>query len=42
MKTFDLVITGGTLIDTEQGIHHQRDIAFANGNVAAVAESIDN
>ncbi|MDQ2683656.1 MAG: amidohydrolase/deacetylase family metallohydrolase, partial [Chloroflexota bacterium] len=37
---YDLVITGGTLIDPEQGIHDRRDVAFTGGRVAAVAESI--
>ncbi len=37
---YDLVIRGGTLIDPAQGIHDRRDVAFANGKVAAVASEI--
>lgn len=40
MATYDLVITGGTLIDPGQGIHDRRDVAFANGYVAMVAARI--
>ena len=40
MAEFDLVISGGTLIDPAQGIHDRRDIAFAAGHVAAVAPHI--
>ena len=38
---YDLVLTGGTLLDPAQGIHDRRDIAFKDGLVAAVAERID-
>jgi dihydroorotase len=37
---YDLIISGGTLIDPALGIHDQRDIAFANGMVAAVAPAL--
>jgi dihydroorotase len=40
VATYDLVITGGTLIDPGQGIHDLGDVAFANGHVAAVAARI--
>lgn len=40
MANYDLVITGGTLIDPACGIHDRRDVAFANGLVAAVAPTI--
>jgi len=38
---YDLLLTGGTLLDPAQGIHQRRDIAFKDGLVAAVAERID-
>jgi dihydroorotase len=41
VPTYDLLISGGTLIDAAQGINAPRDVAFANGKVAAVAERID-
>jgi len=37
---YDLVLTGGTLLDPTQGIHDRRDIAFQGGKVAAVAPRI--
>ena len=37
---YDLLIQGGTLIDPAQGIHAVNDVAFADGNVAAVADTI--
>jgi len=40
-STYDLLLTGGTLLDPAQGIHQRRDIAFKDGLVAAVAERID-
>ena len=40
-SSYDLVLKGGTLIDPAQGIHAQRDVAFQDGKVAAVAERID-
>lgn len=41
MPTYDLLITGGNLIDRAQGIDGRRDVAFAGGKVAAVAERLD-
>lgn len=41
MATYDLLVQGGTLIDPSQKTHARRDVAFANGVVAAVAERID-
>lgn len=41
MPTWDLVIRGGTLIDPAQGISARRDVAFRDGTVAAVAETLD-
>ena len=38
---YDLVIQGGTLIDPAEDIHAKRDVAFADGVVADVAEQID-
>ena len=38
---YDLVLTGGTLLDPGQGIHDRRDIAFKDGLVAQVAERIE-
>ncbi|PKB71953.1 MAG: hypothetical protein BZY87_03015 [SAR202 cluster bacterium Io17-Chloro-G6] len=38
---YDLLLTGGTLLDPAQGIHQRRDIAFKDGLVAEVAERID-
>ncbi|MBI2941977.1 MAG: amidohydrolase/deacetylase family metallohydrolase [Chloroflexi bacterium] len=40
MATYDLVVRGGTLIDPAQGIHAPRDVAFRDGVVAAVDESL--
>lgn len=37
----NLLLKGGTLIDTAQSIHAVRDVAFKDGRVAAVAEEID-
>ncbi|MEE8466732.1 MAG: amidohydrolase/deacetylase family metallohydrolase, partial [Dehalococcoidia bacterium] len=38
---YDLLLTGGTLLDPAQGIHQRRDVAFKDGLVAQVAERID-
>ena len=38
--TFDLLIRGGTLVDPARGISAKRDLAFRDGAVAAVAESL--
>ncbi|MSR84063.1 MAG: amidohydrolase/deacetylase family metallohydrolase [Candidatus Latescibacteria bacterium] len=37
---YDLLLKGGTLIDPAQGIHARRDVAFADGKVAAVGENL--
>ncbi len=37
---YDLIIAGGTLIDPAQGVHDRRDVGFAGGKVAEVAESL--
>jgi dihydroorotase len=37
---YDLLLKGGEVIDPAQSLHARRDIAFAGGKVAAVAESI--
>ena len=40
--TYDLVLTGGNLLDPAQGINDEpRDIAFKDGKVAAVSRHID-
>ena len=40
--TYDLVLSGGNLLDPAQGINDEpRDIAFKDGKVAAVADQID-
>ena len=38
---YELVLTGGTLLDPAQGIHGRRDVAFKDGLVARVADRID-
>lgn len=38
--TYDLLLQNGTLIDPAQGLHAPRDVAFADGRVAAVGESL--
>src|SRR5579884_9902 len=40
MAAYDLLIKGGTLVDPAQGIHDRRDVAFADGVVAAVGEGL--
>jgi dihydroorotase len=37
---YDLLLKGGTLIDPAQGIHAARDVAFYDGKVAAVGDSL--
>ena len=37
---YDLIIKGGTLVDPAQGIHAARDVAFADGTVAAIEDEI--
>ena len=40
--TYDLVLSGGNLLDPAQGINDEpRDVAFKDGKVAAVADHID-
>ena len=40
--TYDLVLSGGNLLDPAQGINDEpRDIAFKDGKVAAVADHVD-
>ncbi|MBC7237376.1 MAG: amidohydrolase/deacetylase family metallohydrolase [Chloroflexi bacterium] len=38
--SYELVLRGGTLLDPAQGLYAPRDVAFANGRVAALAESL--
>ena len=38
--TYDLLIKGGTLIDPAQNIHAHKDVAFAQGVVAAVGDDL--
>ena len=41
-STYDLVLTGGNLLDPAQGVNDEpRDIAFKDGKVAAVSNHID-
>lgn len=40
MSAYDLLISGGTLIDPAESIHDRRDVAFANGHVTEVAPRI--
>lgn len=42
VEHYDLVIKGGTLIDTAQGLNGQYDIAVRNGKVAQVFKNNDN
>jgi dihydroorotase len=37
---YDLLISGGTLVDPAQGIHRRMDVAFAGGSVATVGENL--
>lgn len=37
---YDLLLSGGTLVDPAQGIHARRDIAFTGGRVAAVSSTL--
>jgi dihydroorotase len=37
---YDLLISGGTLVDPAQRIHRRCDVAFAGGKVAAVGEKL--
>ena len=40
MTAYDLVINGGTVIDPATGLHDRRDVAIADGRIAAVEPSI--
>jgi dihydroorotase len=37
---YDLLLTGGTLIDPAQGVHAVKDVAFVAGRVAAVGDDL--
>jgi dihydroorotase len=37
---YDLLLSGGTLVDPAQGINARRDVAFTGGRVAAVAPNV--
>jgi dihydroorotase len=37
---YDLLLTGGTLVDPAQNLHARKDLAFADGKVAAVAADL--
>ena len=39
---YDLVLAGGRVIDPAQGIDGTRDVAFKDGKVAALAETLDD
>ena len=41
-SSYSLLLKGATLLDPGQGIHDRRDVAFKDGRVAAVGESIDS
>ena len=38
---YDLVLTGGTIIDPAQGLNGRFDVAVADGKIAQIAGSID-
>ena len=40
MTAYDLVISGGTVIDPATGLHDRRDVAIADGRIAAVEARI--
>src|SRR5690348_1174795 len=37
---FDLLVSGGTVVDPSQKLHARRDVGIKNGQIAAVAETI--
>jgi dihydroorotase len=39
--THDLILRGGTVVDPSQGLHAVRDVAVADGKIAAIAERIE-
>lgn len=40
-ETYDLLITGGTVVDPRAGRHGRADVAITEGKVAAVGEGLD-
>jgi len=40
MTAYDLVITGGTAIETATGLHDRRDVAIADGRIVALEPAI--
>ncbi len=40
--TYDLVLSGGTVIDPEQGIHRQMDVAVKAGKIAALENRLES
>ena len=38
---YDLLISGGTVVDPSVGLHERRDVAVRDGVIAAVAPSIE-
>ncbi len=40
MSAYDLLISGGTVVDPAQNIHGRRDVAFKDGRVAALDDAI--
>ena len=39
---YDLIVEGGTVVDPSQGLHDLRDVAFAEGKVAAIGAGISD
>ena len=37
---YDLLLKGGTVVDPAQGLNASRDLAIANGTIAALAPSL--
>ena len=40
MTAYDLLITGGTVIDPARGLHDRRDVGIADGRIVAVAAGL--
>jgi dihydroorotase len=40
VTAYDLIITGGTVIDPASGVHDRRDVGIANGRITAVAAGL--
>lgn len=40
-KRYDLLLKGGAILDPAQALYAKRDVALANGRVAAIADRID-